>query len=78
MEGWNLISGEQIEQLRTGYKEIKMENLILKREIKNPTVPIWAKEALQSYKDAGYNIDERGHSMDFYRIITLLHQKKLL
>lgn len=57
---------------------IKLENVIIKKEVINPHVPIWAQEAYESYKNAGFNYDERGHSNDFYRIITLLHQNKLL
>lgn len=56
----------------------RMQNIIIKKALLNPDPPEWAIDAFKAYKDAGYNHDERGHSMDFYRIITLLYHKNLL
>ena len=65
-------------KLENTITDIKLENAIIKKNLINPEVPKWAEEAFSEYKKAGFNFDSRGHSMDFYRIITLLHLKKLL
>ncbi|KAA0766436.1 hypothetical protein [Bacillus sp. SH5-2] len=69
---------KRIKRLENVYLHSKAERMIFKRELMNPKVPEWAKDAYDAYKAAGYDFDERGQSMDFYRIITLLHQKKML
>ncbi|AXI29488.1 hypothetical protein CIB87_10875 [Priestia megaterium] len=68
----------RIKKLENAHLQSKAERMIFKKELMNPNVPEWAKDAYAAYKSAGYNFEERGHSMDFYRIITLLHQKKIL
>ncbi|GLY10375.1 hypothetical protein [Pseudobacillus badius] len=69
---------KRVEKLEKAHLHSKTERVIFKRELMNPRVPEWAAEAYDSYKKAGFDYDERGHSMDFYRIITLLHNQKLL
>lgn len=69
---------KRIKKLENAHLHSKAERIIFKRELMNPRVPEWAEEAYEKYKAAGYDYDERGQSMDFYRTITLLHQRNLL
>jgi len=69
---------ERINRLESAQMENRLTTMLMKNSLINPKVPEWAKEAYNAYKAAGYNCDDFGHSMDFYRIITLLYDKKLL
>lgn len=69
---------ERIQKLESEIIQLKYALKVLHSLMAMDAIPDWAQEALTVAKDLGLIDNPYGGSLDFYRLITLLHQHGLI
>lgn len=67
----------QLEALTADHESTKKRLAALEARQSMPAIPDWAKEAVDAAVAAGVVNNPEGASWDFYRVLTVLHRKKL-
>ncbi|CAM3654085.1 N-acetylmuramoyl-L-alanine amidase [Marinicrinis lubricantis] len=75
----------QVEELRRHMNELAAENQRLGERIQSletlhnqPEIPTWAADAVQAAVEGQLVLNPENGSLDFYRILTVLHRKGLI
>lgn len=71
-------SDVRLKKLEKEVMELKYQTNVMKSLLSVRTVPIWAQQAIEAAEKSGVVESHVGNSLDFCRIVDLLHKKGIL